>query len=248
MKTQKHSFYITQSEISLHGFEEIQQNNIIIENGHLGSKKNLAPENIEKLTIIRPGLKEKMFSLTEQKIATTFKLGSFILSTHDRGNELLDAANENTNEVKAQSKTYFKNGQIYYCHNNQVADPGCSTYVISRKGDLYIGGAHHSYMIKGTEVNPQKISDSNSFKWTYGFGKPVACGGWATVENGKITFINSSSGHYKPNVDQLKLVCKYLEANEVLNGISRSYFPNYEDLDLAGVSIDEILSQYNELI
>lgn len=224
-----------------------------IENVYSASKKNLAPENIDKLHIVKPGLKEKMFEVTEQKIKTTFKLGVFVLTTHTFGNEVLTDPKSNTHDVKAKSKTYFNNGQIYYCHNNQIADTESSTYVISRKGDLYIGGAHHSYMIKGTEVDSQKSYDPNSFKWTYGFGKPIACGGHLTIQNGKITTINNDSGHYTPTSDQLKLACKYLEDNNVLACTPTSHWDNnknnfVENIDLAGVSIDGILSKYNELI
>ena len=89
----------------------------------------------------------------------------------------------------------------------------------------------------------------------YGYGKPVACGGHIKFKDGLITKITNGSGHYMPNSDQLKLVCKHFKDLGVLSkdvvieayshGVNSCVKVENSDF-LDSVVVGDILEQYPE--
>ncbi len=133
-----------------------------------------------------------------------FREGDFVLSSvMAGGSESGHPGNEDN--LKKLHVTSVSDGILYDVEGNILSNSN-SIYVVDRKGRLYIsdssgptGAIHHSYFLKKE-----------------GYGKPIASGGHIVVENGKIKGISNSSGHYKPNQDQLVLVVKYLDSMGVL--------------------------------
>ena len=123
----------------------------------------------------------------------------------------------NTSDIQEKSKTCIKDGKFYFTYGEEKLvtfnEQNNSIYVISKAGILYVqndlnghfNGLHHSFFLK-----------SKPAKELYGYGKPVACGGHLNIVDGKITFINNSSGHYQPSLNQLKLAVKYFHQKGVL--------------------------------
>ena len=90
----------------------------------------------------------------------------------------------------------------------------------------------------------------------YGYGQPVACGGHIKFKDGLITKITNGSGHYMPNSDQLKLVCKHFKDLGILSKdvAIEAYSHNVgscvkiENSDfLDSIVVGDILEQYPEL-
>lgn len=177
----------------------------------------------------------------------------FILTTQDSFNESKMPGNDE--KAKEYCATFFKDGKIYNTKSGKLIGDSESTllYVMSKTGKLYIHtrefiklGVHHSYILKGKQGSEIE-----------GYGKPVASAGMLKVKNGKITFIDNSSGHYQPNKDQLKIAAKFLKSQGVFSdygflqlyedkkGACFSSNMNFSDLDK--VVVGDILDQYAEV-
>jgi len=95
-------------------------------------------------------------------------------------------------------------------------------------------GPHHTYFLKS---KPGKIG--------YGIGKNVACAGMLQAKNGKIVFIDNSSGHYLPIEDQLKVAVQFLSKKGVLDkNIKISVRePDYEGGGTKEVYLESIMGE-----
>lgn len=163
--------------------------------------------------------KENIEYFQKNGIPFKFKHGEFIVSSQPQtknettqGLELM-----NTPDIQEKSKTCIKDGKLYFTYGKEKLasfnEQNSSIYVISKKGVLYVqndlnghfSGLHHSFFLK-----------SKTTKELYGYGKPVACGGHLNIVDGKIAFINNTSGHYQPSLNQLKLAVKYFYQKGVL--------------------------------
>lgn len=207
--------------------------------------QNKASELVQKILKDNSGDSAKAIkTLTLFQLKHTFKNDKFVLTTTNYGNE---AGETNTHDIKEKSKTYIKGGKICFSYSQEtVSDGEGYIYVVSKKGDLYLGtsnnfkGLHHSFFLKGKPGQEH-----------YGYGKPVACGGHITLKDGLIAKIDSHSGHYSPTLDQLKLVCKHFKDLGMLakDVIIETY--NHEikiDSDsLDSMVIGDILAQYPDL-
>lgn len=80
------------------------------------------------------------------------------------------------------------------------------TWIMDKKGQIYAGAQCHAFYLKSKPGKP-----------FYGFAKPIACGGDFKVKEGKITYIDNRSGHYKPTISQFKQVATYLYVLGVLD-------------------------------
>lgn len=134
--------------------------------------------------------------------------GDFLITSSDRLKEY-DFPKHSV--IKLESKTFFKDGKIWSVDTNKVVEKiDKDSYVVSKKGELYtnINGCNsrwHTYYLKG------KPEDG-----LFGYGKPVACAGHITIKNGKITAIDTKSGHYLPTLEHLKVVLLYLMMYELV--------------------------------
>lgn len=154
----------------------------------------------------------KYFNLL--KIKHTFKNDKFILTTQTSGDE---SDRNNDINIKSNSKTTIFNHKIYSESTKELLDislaPNLTTsgmhYVVDKKGNLFVNhkgySLCHSYFLKGKEGHTKLDGEISLF----GYGKPVACGGHMIIKDGIITKITNNSGHYMPNSDQLKIVCKH---------------------------------------
>ena len=70
-------------------------------------------------------------------------------------------------------------------------------YAVDHYGNFYAGPG-----------NPGVINHS-----TFCRGKPIVCAGEIIVLNGNVTWISNGSGHYKPDLNQLKTALKILRSN-----------------------------------
>ncbi len=90
------------------------------------------------------------------------------------------------------------------------------------------------------------------------YGKPVACAGNIRINQGKITEINNSCGHYQTTPDQLLLTVQYFHAHGLLSenikitsygsGDNGSIVESKLDLStIINTDIDAILKKYERL-
>lgn len=206
-------------------------------------------------------------TITLFQLKYTFKNDKFVLTTQTSGNEVSkDGLNQpsqgNLPEIKEQSKTYIKDGKFYLAANDKLLSDidvanaaACGThYVVNKNGTLFVNakgyGMCHSYFLKGTEGKTH-LGDIPM----YGYGKPVAWGGHIKFKDGLITKITNGSGHYMPNSDQLKLVCKHFKdlgvlSNDVVieaysHGVNSCVKVENSDF-LDSVVVGDILEQYPE--
>lgn len=172
----------------------------------------------------------------------------FILTTQNSFNESKLLGNDE--KAKEYCATFFKDGKIYNTKSGKLIGDSEDNllYVMSKTGKLYINtkqfvdsAFNHSFILKG-----KKDSEIE------GYGKPAASAGMLKVKNGKITFIDNSSGHYQPNKDQLKIAAKFLKSQGVFSdngflqfndGLSSTI--DFSDLDK--VVVGDILDQYAEV-
>lgn len=172
----------------------------------------------------------------------------FILTSADYPKELMD---HNTPDIKEKSKTYFKDGKIYSSFSDEVINVKDirengnynAIYVLSKNGELYVNfnnsnTGHHNYFLKG------KPGDD-----LYCYGKPVACAGHIEINNGKITKIDNSSGHYKPTEEQLLVAAHYFKKQGVLSDYVQLY--NNENKQIGdyttveNVVVGDLLANYD---
>jgi hypothetical protein len=155
-------------------------------------------------------------------------------------------------KVKANSKTIINEKQEICVASTKeiIKDLNAVRYVVSKKGDLYINinysnPYHHTCFLKG------KPEDE-----LFGFGKPTACAGYISIQEGKITMINNHSGHYKPSFNQLKVVLHYFQQKDILDNHVKieERFSDTEkndytinDIDLSDKIIGDILDNYSEV-
>lgn len=173
----------------------------------------------------------------------------FIIKSSNRGHEY---SHKIYQEVKEKSKTIInEHKEICAADSNKaIKDLDHVRYVVSKKGDLYIN-----------------INDSNPYNHTcflkgkpgselFGFGKPVACGGYISIQDGKITAIDNHSGHYKTSFDQLKVILHYFKQKGILadhikieERISDFGKNEYaiDEMDLSDKIIGDILDNYAEI-
>jgi hypothetical protein len=119
--------------------------------------------------------------------------------------------------IQETSKMYVEDQKIYStAFNNVLYTQGSNVddniYVVDKKGNLYIAKRGegddvrtHDEFLKGKEGNE-----------LYGYSKLIACGGHISAQEGKVTYIDNGSGHYKPTFEQLILVVKDLHKKGVL--------------------------------
>jgi len=150
--------------------------------------------------------------------------------------------------VKQDSKTFFnEDNKICLSKTGAVIeDLNNAKYVVSKTGVLYvdIDGSNrgaHSCFLKG------KLGGN-----LFGYGRPVACGGFLTIKNGKITDIDGSSGHYMPTIDQIKVVAHYLfERGVIEKGLKLSWYDQDAATQMFGdvetMQIGDILEHYAEV-
>lgn len=162
----------------------------------------------------------------------------------------------NTPDIKELSVTHMDDGKIVDKDGKELNTEGSQAYifVMNSKGVIYAKmmpelltryicnngrcKMHHSFFLKGKPTNED-----------YGIGKDVAMAGWMKVVNGKITYIESHSGHYQPSIDAFKMAVIYLASKNVLFHDSRrgrirgnvTLLANGGALGLADLYVDEIL-------
>ncbi len=90
----------------------------------------------------------------------------------------------------------------------EVIAAGFSGYVLSQGGDFY-SGPHFAPRQKNSEGMARYHS-------SYFGGEPVLSAGEIKIEDGKVTEINSSSGHYQPSPTHLRMAVETL----ALQGVS----------------------------
>lgn len=232
-------------------------------------KKEQGPKLIKKvLNDHNEDVSKAIKNITLLQLKYTFKNDKFVLTTQTSGNEATTKENinigsqGNLSEIKEQSKTYIKDKKVYLSSNDKLLDDNdinnvadCGThYVVNKNGTLFVNakgyGMCHSYFLKGTEGKTH-LGDIPM----YGYGKPVACGGHIKFKDGLITKITNGSGHYMPNSDQLKLVCKHFKDLGVLSkdvvieayshGVNSCVKVENSDF-LDSVVVGDILEQYPE--
>ena len=101
----------------------------------------------------------------------------------------------------------FKEGKLY--RGNQIVSDSTDhhlIYAVDPHGRLCI-------QVPGSTKTP----NHDRFFTVDGRGQPIACGGHISVVNGKITKIDTGSGHYMPAFIQLLFVIKYLNDQGVIN-------------------------------
>lgn len=170
----------------------------------------------------------------------------FIITSTNNRDEY--STRNDVSTTKQDSKTFFnKENKICLAKTGKVIEElNNARYVVSKTGVLYvdIDGSNrgaHSCFLKG------KPGDE-----LFGYGKPVACGGFLSIENGKIKDLNGSSGHYMPNTDQIKVVAHYFfEQGVVEKGLQLSWYDQDAATqmfgDVASMPIGDILDQYAEV-
>jgi starch synthase len=180
-----------------------------------------------------------------------FKYNNFVLTTNTFGSE--GHKETNAPDIKANTKTYFEDGKIYYTQNKELLKNGSGIYDLDKKGTFYFyydennpiinnndRCIHHSYFLKG------KVGEK-----LYGYGRPLASAGHADIKDGKILFINNRSGHYLPNADQLKLATHHLmKQNVVDDNLDISFVDlgiHWKLSDIQTLNIVDILGQYSDL-
>jgi hypothetical protein len=191
--------------------------------------------------------KEKINYCNVHKIKISYKLKNFVLTTQISGDESCHTGNIAT--LKNNSKTFYKDGSIFFCGDGKIASGNSMLYVVDKKGALYIspssseyGAVHHSYILKS------KIADHK----LYGYGKPTASAGHITInDQGKITEIDNSSGHYLPSFEQTLLVTKYfkqfgiIDEACVVKGQATAEAVSYTDINT--INTEEILGRYLDI-
>ncbi|MGI4851486.1 MAG: glycogen/starch synthase [Janthinobacterium lividum] len=130
----------------------------------------------------------------------------FVLCTLVQGKREPESALNRTN-LKEETRVYIKDQHIYKDPQQTILvdteslkkDPNFYvTWFLNKKGDLFMGASCHANFLKSKPGNPH-----------YGYGKLMACGGDAIVEDGKFKYIDNRSGHYQPNLDQFMLALHY---------------------------------------
>ncbi len=222
--------------------------NIIETNNHLINDLSFVQsqeENKQNLNNIKLGsieyFKHQFGSYPPQE-QQRFRHGDFIISTLDSCNKNSEASYPgNDIDKKQTSLVRTNNGILVNNKTNQVIHSDNNLlYVIDKKGKIYtsnsMSGVHHSYFLKKD-----------------GFGKPIACAGWMSVQNGKITSLNNCSGHYKPNKDQLLVASCYLlnqnllMENAKIQDLSTNFVNEFNLESLKDINPKDILEKYKTL-
>lgn len=195
----------------------------------------------------------------ELQVPHIFKHDNFLVTS--QRNAWKDESNHfsNNKNIQEQTKTYFKDGQIFFQYNNKlVGNPTndsdnleqASLYALSKDGTLYISNditIYHSFFLKSKPEKP-----------FYGMGKPIVCGGHLLLKDGKIININNGSGHYIPTNDQLKLAVHYLWEKGVLhNDVKVKLYTHQDEVnevtkkltieDIKQIDVNDILNNYKDL-
>jgi len=119
---------------------------------------------------------------------------NIILSTPCK-NENLSNLHDNDCDYEQNNKASVLNGFLY--KKDSLHEDGISTWIMDKNGQIYIGAKSHAYYLKGAKGDE-----------SYGYPRPIACGGDIVVQDHKIIRINNRSGHYKPTTDQFILALK----------------------------------------
>ena len=160
-----------------------------------------------------------------------FIISSLVL---EKGENATIKCPSNHESIQRDTLTEFREGKIYM--NNIPLTVRDEIYVISPKGFLYtsdvtkVNVGHHHHFLK-----------SKVEKLWYGCGKPVACAGHITIKDGKITAIDSRSGHYQPDRDQLLLAAHYLYQKGLLDENCIIHTANIiygSEMEVIGVTFD----------
>jgi len=174
-----------------------------------------------------------------------FKFGEFVLRALDPQYSNESDTPDNTANKKIDSKLSIKDGLLYDKNDILFSTPLLETdankyiWVLDRHGELF------SCPRRG-EISNSEIGNHHSFfSKKDGFGKPIACGGYFKVKEGKIIEIDSHSGHYKPTKDQLILAVKFLYKEGVF---TENVNIQYSNGELKKITLQEVLAIDSESI
>ena len=171
-----------------------------------------------------------------------FKNDELLMCTLDSVNTNSEIGYPGNDSDKKQTSICNIMDELIYQNSDTPVDAQHLIWVMDKNSKLYIsessgssGGVHHSYFLKKE-----------------GFGKPLACGGHMSIKQGKIIEIDNSSGHYKPNTDQLILAAHAFYKKGILSEDVKIHDHNinrqYTYSDIASVKPQEILKNYQELV
>ena len=153
----------------------------------------IADNNLE--SVLPKNAKGQIYLFIEQNESEAYANDRFIISEH---------INDSMRDEKKfpKSAVTFDNGDIkrddLLINTSQEVPP---IWVVDADGNMYI----NTLLFKDLTHHNHFIND-----------RPVACAGHIYVHDGKIKYINSLSGHYKPTTLQLLLVVKYLNEQGVM--------------------------------
>lgn len=99
------------------------------------------------------------------------------------------------------------NGQISFCNNEGLLEDGKYIFVIGPDAQLYVA------LDNAEEKKIDKIHHTSFFQ-----GKSVMLAGGLVIENGFLTILTNSSGHYKHPFKYLKVMTTFLEVQTKASG------------------------------
>ena len=141
-----------------------------------------------------------------------YRHNPFILSSVIKAEDLL-REDKNYPDLEQTQITKFKEGRVVLntlpvdtLELEQQSRPYYRTWILDEKGNFYTGAFCHAYYLKGASGKP-----------FYGIGRPIACGGDVIMTQGKITYLDNRTGHYKCGLDQFLLAIHYLDSKGVLD-------------------------------
>ncbi|MFQ3307253.1 MAG: hypothetical protein ACI8ZF_000498 [Candidatus Midichloriaceae bacterium] len=151
------------------------------------------------------------------------------------GNEYNEIVQSNFEFLKDDGALFLNEGYLYNKDCNLFNSNIDAIYVMDSEANIFVSDdGHHSYILN-----------------TNGFGSPTSAAGEINIVNGKITYIDGSSGHYTPTDNQLILAFTYLDKE---NAFDKDVHIKYENSssyhtieELRGINVEEILKGFTEV-